>query len=105
MVGGMGSTILISFQKHALINFFACDRLDLKSPGETHGGNSSCGKLEEKKITTNASPCISISCSNISFPPSSASAEAGKRLFHVLPAINKMTAREKSICAYVYFGL
>lgn len=25
---GRESTILISFEKHAIINFFACDRLD-----------------------------------------------------------------------------
>lgn len=69
-VGVMESTILIGFQKHALIHFFACDRLDPESPGETHTGNSSCRKLEEKKITTKAwpcFPCIYILFSNIFF--------------------------------------
>lgn len=66
----MESTILIGFQKRALIHFFACDRLDPKSPGETHAGNNGCRKLEEKKITTKARPCfpcIYILFSNIFF--------------------------------------
>lgn len=41
-VAGFGKhKFLISFQKCALINFFACHRLDPESPGEINTGNSS----------------------------------------------------------------
>lgn len=81
----MESTILIGFQKRALIHFLACDRLDPKSPGETHAGNSGCRKLEEKKITTKAwpcFPCIYISFSNIFF--SSLNKRRQKKGMHAL---------------------
>lgn len=39
---GLGKhKFLISFQKCALINFFACHRLDPESPGEINAGDSS----------------------------------------------------------------
>ena len=55
--GGMESTILISFQKHALINFFARDRL-VRVLGRHIEETAAVENGEEKKITTNASPCL-----------------------------------------------
>lgn len=55
--GGMESTVLISFQKHALINFFARDRL-VRVLGRRIQETAAVENGEEKKITTNASPCL-----------------------------------------------
>lgn len=50
--GGSESTkFLISFQKCALINSFACHRLDPESPREINAGNSNGKKRSRRKKT------------------------------------------------------